>query len=176
MAGIIDMFLVWWLRSGRYRWSGLRRKLFEAGYLETELPAVGSLGDIELCLNTVTWTMDGPLHLFDSISYPQTVWKRKKDDCDGFAVLACEMLYRLKSSYAPALVTVMVRPVKKSHSVCVFTDEDGSLSVFDNGRLKTGFAGYSEVIGMIAEKAERFICWDSRRHDTFELLEFSSGK
>ena len=175
MAGIVDWFLTWWLRSGRYPWSKLRRKLFEAGYLKTELPTVASLGDIESCLKTVTWTMDGPLHLFDSISYPQTVWKRKKDDCDGFAVLACELLDRLNPSCAPALVTVMVRPVKKSHSVCVFTAEEGGLSVFDNGRLKTGFTGYPEVIAMLTEKAERLICWDARKHDTFELLEFSSG-
>ncbi len=85
MSSVLDWFLVWWLRSGRYGWSKLRRKVFERRYLSTTLPTTSSLEEIETCLKDVRWTMDGPLHLFDCISYPQTTWAKKKDDCDGFA-------------------------------------------------------------------------------------------
>lgn len=85
---LVDSFLVWWLKDSRYKWSLLHRKLCEQRYLATALPSVSSLQEIERCLKDVTWTMDGPLHLFDCLSYPQATWAKKKDDCDGFAVLA----------------------------------------------------------------------------------------
>jgi len=85
MNFIIDRFLIWWLHSGRYRWSWLRRRLFERRYLTMVLPEASSLEEIEASLRQITWTMDGPLHLFDCISYPQATWAKKKDDCDGFA-------------------------------------------------------------------------------------------
>ncbi len=62
--------------------------------------------------------MDGPLHLFDCINYPQVTWTKKKDDCDGFAILAAELLHRWNLN--PVLVTTMVRPVRASYTVCVF--------------------------------------------------------
>ncbi len=122
MKSITDRFLIWWLDTGRYRWSRLRRRLCERRYLTTVLPAVSSLEEIETCLREVKWTMDGPLHLFDCISYPQVTWARKKDDCDGFASLAAELLNRWNPNWNPVLVTTMVRPVRASHTVCVFTD------------------------------------------------------
>ncbi|MFC1919606.1 hypothetical protein ACFLWX_02305 [Chloroflexota bacterium] len=80
MKSIVDSFLVWRLEGARYEWSGWRRRTFERKYLNVALPSVRSLEDIETCSRQVTWTMDGPLHLFDSISYPQMTWARKKDD------------------------------------------------------------------------------------------------
>ena len=74
MSSIIDWFLTWWLRSGRYGWSKMHRRLFERRYLTTVLLVVGSVEEIESCLRQVKWTMDGPLHLFDCISYPQVTW------------------------------------------------------------------------------------------------------
>ena len=78
MQRIIDCFLVWWLRSGRYRWAWFRRRLFERRYLTTVLPTVNSLEDIQAVLAQVTWRMDGPLHLFDCISYPQVTWAKRR--------------------------------------------------------------------------------------------------
>ena len=172
MKWLVDKFLIWWLKSGRYKWSKIRRKLFERKYLKTELPSVTSFEEIETYLKQITWTMDGPLHLFDSISYPQAVWARKKDDCDGFAVLACELLAQLDSSLEPYLVTAMVHPVKKSHSVCVFSYSKEELGVFDNGKLKKGYITDGEVIDEIRQKSEGLICWDVRRHEDFGLIEF----
>ena len=142
----MDFFLKWWLRTGRYGWSRLRRRLFERRYLSTTLPTVNSLEDVESALRQVTWTMDGPLHLYDCISYPQTTWAKKKDDCDGFASLAAELLYRLKPDYKPVLLTAILRPVQSSHTVCVFTAPHGDLCFFDNDLLRRNYHSYDEIV------------------------------
>ena len=173
MNSIIDCFLVWWLRSGRYSWSRLRRRLFERRYLTTALPAVNSFGEIEAYLKQVKWTMDGPLHLYDCISYPQATWAKKKDDCDGFASLAAELLHRWDPSCNPVLVTAMVRPVRSSHTVCVFTTTQNRLCVFDNDSLRCdNYQTYDEVVARISRQAQRLVCWDVRNPTTLEMLEF----
>jgi len=169
----MDFFLTWWLRTGRYGWSRLRRRLFERRYLSTILPAVNSLTDIEAALRKVEWTMDGPLHLYDCISYPQTTWAKKKDDCDGFASLAAELLHRLNPDYKPVLLTAVLRPVRDSHTVCVFTAPHGDLCFFDNYSLRRGdYRSYNEVAAKISQQAQRLVCWDVRNPFTLELLEF----
>lgn len=169
---IINRFTTWWLRSGRYRWSRLRRRLFERRYLSTALPAVSSLEEIESCLAKVEWTMDGPLHLFDSISYPQTVWAKKRDDCDGSAILAAELLRRWSPSTSPVLVTAIVTPMRSSHTVCVFRHDD-NLSYFDNKHLRQGsFRGYGAIVDQFTKTAKNLICWDVVKPDTLETLEF----
>jgi hypothetical protein len=176
MKGVISFFLRWWLKTGRYGWSKFRRSIFERGYLKTALPKVNSVEEVEACLKQITWTMDGPLHLYDSISYPQTVWTKKKDDCDGFSVLACELLDSLQPSLKPVLVTALMHPVKKSHTVCTFNGPDGTLRFFDNSTLKNGGDGYLRVVEMISKSADEVICWDVRDHRSFSLIEFHTGK
>ena len=176
MKSIMNFFLRWWLKSGRYVWSKFRRGLFERGYLKTALPVVTSVDEVEACLKEITWTMDGPLHLYDSISYPQAVWAKKKDDCDGFSVLACELLTSLNPSFQPALLTVLTHPVKKSHTVCTFTGPEGTRMFFDNSTLKNGGDSYLQVVQSISKNTDEVICWDVRRHDNFSLIEFHSGK
>jgi hypothetical protein len=172
MDSIMDFFLKWWLRTGRYGWSRLRR-LFEHRYLATALPTVSSLKDIEAALRQVTWTMDGPLHLYDCISYPQTTWAKKKDDCDGFASLAAELLYRWDPTCNPVLLTAILRPVQSSHTVCVFTAPHGDLCFFDNYLLQRGdYRSYDDIAAKISQQAKRLVCWDVRNPFTLELLEF----
>ena len=173
MKSIIDYFLIWWLRTGRYGWSKIRRRLCERGYLKYPLPAVSSLEDIEACLKQVKWTMDGPLHLFDSISYPQLTWTKKKDDCDGFACLAAALLNQLNESYSPALITAMVQPVRTSHTVCAFSVPEGALWFFDNDSLRRfDCKTYADVAGMVSKQAERLVCWDARNPTTLDMIEF----
>ena len=171
---LIDNFLTWWLRSGRYKWSHLRRRICERGNLSTALPAASSLEEIEDYLKQITWTMDGPLHLFDCISYPQTTWKKKKDDCDGFASLAAELLNQLDTTYKPVLLTVMVRPIKASHTVCVFTAPHcGGMWFFDNHVLRReNCQTYDDVITKITQQNQRLLCWDVRNPASLELIEF----
>ncbi len=173
MDSIINWFLVWWLRSGRYNWSKMRRWLFERCYLKKELPKANSLGEIEECLKDVKWTKDGPWHLFDCISYPQVTWDKKKDDCDGFASLAAELLRRWNPDCSPVLITALVRPVGNSHTVCAFTTTTGSISVFDNDSLHTeNYQTHSEVLPRIIKGDTKLVCWDIRNPTTLEMIEF----
>lgn len=168
----VEVFLVRWLRDLRYPWSRQRRRLFEGRYLNTELPKVSSLEDIKACLKQITWTGDGLFHLYDSISYPQTVWAKKQDDCDGFAILAAELLKRWNPATSPVLVTVIVRPAQSSHTVCVFK-EGQRLSFFDNDELRKGdFREYGDVVAWLTRHAKSLICWDVVKPETLETLEF----
>lgn len=173
MASVIDRFLIWWLRSGRYRWSRLRRRLCEHKYLAVSLPEVGSLDEIKACLSQVKWTMDGPLHLFDCISYPQVTWAKKKDDCDGFASLAAELLHQWNPNCNPVLITTMLRPFRASHTVCAFTISQGNLCFFDNDSLRCeSYHTYDEIVAIISKRGQRLVCWDVRNPATLEMLEF----
>ena len=169
---MIDFFLRWWLFNGRYVWSRLRRRLFERRYLHIILPTVNSLKEITDFLGQVTWTMDSLLHLYDSISYPETVWAKKKDDCDGFAILASKLLLTLQANTNPVLITAIVRPVRKSHTVCGFSNADGTLSFFDNNSLRQGdLKEYADIVTRIKGDA-KLVCWDVRNPITFEIVEF----
>lgn len=169
---MIDFFLRWWLQSGRYLWSRLRRWLFERKYLKITLPPVHSIEDIEVCLKQITWTMDGLLHLCDAISYPETVWSKKKDDCDGFAILASKLLSELGPNTNPVLITAVLHPVRSSHTVCGFRNVDSTLSFFDNNYLRPGdFKEYADIVAIIKGN-NRMVCWDVRNSVTFELIEF----
>ncbi|MFC2066331.1 hypothetical protein ACFLUO_04620 [Chloroflexota bacterium] len=170
---LVDGFLAWWLHTGRYRWSWIRRRLFERRYLTTVLPAVSSLEEIEACLKQVKWTMDGPLHLFDCISYPQVTWAKKRDDCDGFASLAAELLRQWNPDCSPVLVTAMLRPAQASHTVCVFAVPEGSLCFFDNYLLRCeDCQTYDDVVAKLSHRAQRLVCWDVRNPVTLDMLEF----
>ena len=117
--------------------------------------------------------MDGPLHLFDCISYPQVTWAKKKDDCDGFASLAAELLRRLNPDCNPVLVTAMLRPVQASHTVCAFMAPQGSLHFFDNDSLRRDDCQtYDGVVARISQHAQKLVCWDIRNHITLEMIEF----
>ena len=131
--------------------------------------------EIGACLKQVTWTPDGLLHLFDCISYPQVTWHKKEDDCDGFSVLAAELLNRWNADSKPVLVTALMRPVKKSHTVCAFTSPEGALCYFDNRTLHRGeLDGFADIIEKI-RKDWQLVCWDVRNPFTFEMLEFQKS-
>ncbi|HET6478257.1 MAG TPA: hypothetical protein VFF92_04175 [Dehalococcoidales bacterium] len=168
----VDSFLIWWLQKARYRWSRIRRKWCEAKYLPRALPLVASLVDVGTSLEQVTWTMDGPFHLFDAISYPQTVWARKKDDCDGFAILAAALLKQCEPGSHPVLLTAMFRPMRRSHTVCCFSVPGAGLWFFDNHLLRRGhFREYADVIREIKGEAS-LVCWDVVDPDTLRTIEF----
>ncbi len=170
---ILDPLLRWWLRSGRVGWSRFHRRWFERGYLKTKLPTVSSVQDIEACLGQIKWLGDGPFYLYDCISYPQTTWVKKEDDCDGFASVAAELLRQLKLSSPPVLLTSGVWPLAQSHTVCVFNPRPGELAFFDNNTLRQeGDSSYAQIAAKIAARGNRFICWDVKDPSTLETLEF----
>ena len=155
-----DMFLKWWLHGPRYRWSKLRRFLFERGSLKTQLPLVANLDDIVRNLNKITPKQDFWPELFDCVSYPQRVWARGKDDCDGYAILAAALLKQLDPKYQPVLVTAMVTSLYHSHSVCVFS-EDKKYRYFSNKELSPLiFDSIEDVVKNFYNKNYRLLCWD----------------
>jgi hypothetical protein len=170
--GLVDSFVSFGMKKLRYPWSRLRQRLFEGHYLKTELPLAKSLEEVQDRLEKITWTKDGFFHLYDALSYPQTVWAKKKDDCDGFAVLAAELIQRWEPSLNPVLVTAAVRPLSKSHTVCAFKDGE-KLAFFDNARLRQeNYKEYGDIVANISQRAERVVCWDVVKPDTLEALEF----
>lgn len=166
-----DKFLAWWLRGPRYGWSKFRRKLFEGGFLSKSLPKVNSLTDIQACLVKIMWKRDLLPELFDCVSYPQRVWDKKRDDCDGFSVLAAELLKQWDPNTRPVMVTAMVARLDKCHSVCVFR-QGTNLRYFNNSALNPGlFVNYREIVDNFTT-TNRLICWDVVRPDTLEQLEY----
>jgi hypothetical protein len=146
--------------------------MLESKYTTQPLPEADSLDQIEALLKQVTWTMDGPLHLFDAISYPQTVWVGKKDDCDGFAVLAAALLRQWQPETRPVLLTAMLRPVTKSHTVCAFSMPGAGFWFFDNYTLRRGrYRSYADIAEEVRGK-NRLVCWDVVEPDTLQTLEF----
>ncbi len=172
MYKLLNPFFVWWLQSARYPWSRFRRNFFESRYSGTVLPLATSLQEIKGHIGELEWTRDGLLHLFDAVSRPERVWTTKKDDCDGFAVLAAALLKKWNKDTEPVLLTVMVWPMGRSHTVCVFKNEAGELSYFDNYTLRGGqFHSYAEVAEEVQHNNE-LICWDVADPETLKTIEF----
>ena len=169
---ITDKFFIWWLHGPRYSWSKLRRRLFEGGFLSKPLPEVHSLIDIQARLSEVKWKRDLLPQLFDCVSYPQRIWAKKTDDCDGFAILAAELLKSWDPATIPVMVTAMVAPMKNCHSVCVFK-QSGSLRYFSNKELSPGsFQSYQDIVADFTVPPNRLICWDVVQPGTLEQLKF----
>jgi hypothetical protein len=172
---LIDLLLRWWLRSGRYPISRLYRRLVEGKYLKYNLPAVSSLEDIKEALDEITWTPDTALRLFDTISYPQATWARKKDDCDGFSCLAAQLFQAWEPQYQPVLLTTVVRPVKNSHTVCVFKQGQDKLRFFDNNIMRNEISNsYGEIAALI-RKDNIVVCWDVADPFSLKTKEFHRG-
>ncbi len=170
---IVDLFLIGWLRYGRYPWSRLYRRLFEGRYRTGALPAVTSLDDIQRILSQVSWVRDDWRRLFDSVSYPQATWARQEDDCDGFACLAAALLREWRPETRPVLLTVIVSPAKDSHTVCVFEQADGSRRFFDNKDLRPEeYHTFAEMAPEVRRNINRLVCWDIADPVTLKTLEF----
>jgi hypothetical protein len=166
-----DKFLAWWLHGPRYGWSKLRRWLFERGFLQTTLPQVSSLADIQARLKEIHWKQDSWPQLFDCVSYPQRVWARKADDCDGFAILAATLLKNWDPQTKPVVVTAMVTPLANGHSVCVF-QMGGGLRYFSNALLSPRiFQSYGEIVADFTPP-NRLVCWDAIQPETLKELEY----
>ena len=171
--GVVGCLAALWLTRFRYPWSRLRQRLCEWRYLKKELPTANSLPEIRTHLKKVKWTADGFFHLWDAISYPQTVWAKKKDDCDGFSVLAAELIERLNPNLNPVLVSAAVRPLKRSHTVCAFRNGQ-KFAFFDNARLRRGnYNSYADIVKKFTgERSAKLLCWDVVEPKTYQMLEF----
>ena len=163
-----------WRRRLRYPWSKLYRAVFERGYRAAPLPPAATVDEVRAALEAVTWSPDGPRHLFDAISSPGAVWARRRDDCDGFAILAATLLARMDPQSAPLLVSTVVLPVSESHTVCAFSDGAGDgYRVFDNARLRDErFATLDDIAAYVAKRGRVPVCWDVVRPADLGTIEF----
>lgn len=122
---MIRILIRFWVRKGRLIWSKIYRFLFEWRYKKYSLPKISDnlLLKLQYILLQITWTPDPWYMLFDVIPLPQKVWKTKKDDCDGFAILAAAILKQSDINEV-VLLTVVGSPIKHSHTVCCFKLND----------------------------------------------------
>ena len=122
-----------WLSGPRYYWSRFKRFFFERKYKkEVELPKVENLRDIQSILRTIDYKQDGLSSLFDCVSYPETTYALKADDCDGYATLAIHLLKQL--GITGYYYTYIPKEWKKSHTVCIFYFNN-QLQIFNLARL-----------------------------------------
>jgi len=163
-----------WLRYLRYPWSKVYRILFERGVQTAPLPPASTVEEVRAVLAAVTWSPDGPRHFYDAISHPAAVWARRRDDCDGFAILAATLLARIDPRFAPLLVSAVVLPISESHTVCAFRDGAGDdYRVFDNARLREErYASLEEVAGLLARRGKVPLYWDVVRPADLRTLTF----
>ena len=167
-----------WLRYLRYPWSKVYRVLFERAFRGAPLPPATSVEEVRAALAAVTWSPDGPRHLYDAISHPGAVWARRRDDCDGFAILAATLLARIDPRFAPLLVSAVVLPISESHTVCAFRDGAGEgYRVFDNARLREErYASLEEVAELLAGRGKVRLYWDVVRPADLRTLAFQRFK
>jgi len=147
-----------WLSGPRYWWSRGYRVLFERKYKYVAMPQVKNLADVAGILRQVIWTQDSWNKLFDSISYPGKVYETKKDDCDGFAILAIELLKQLQ--IRGYMYTYIPKQWQKSHTICVFR-YGGFVCCFNNFYLvKTDASTFKRFRDQYF--SEPTIVWDLR--------------
>jgi len=158
---LIKIIAGFWLSGPRYRWSKIHRFFFERKYKYVAMPQVKNLGDIASVLRQVTWTQDSWNKLFDSVSYPGRVYQTKKDDCDGFAILAIELLKQLQ--VRGYMYTYVPEKWTKAHTICVFR-YNGFVCTFNNFYLvrtdATTFKRFREQYFR-----EPCVVWDLRDED-----------
>lgn len=169
---IQNAYFKWWLHGPRYGWSKFRRFIFERGFLKNPLPQVKTLADVQTCLREITWKQDGLAEGFDCVSYPQLVWTKKRDDCDGYAVLAAALLNQWDKKTNPVIVTAMVSSLYHCHSVCVF-EMGGGFKYFSNKELSPKiFTSYQAIIADFVNPAYQLVCWDVVEPDRLKQREF----
>jgi len=165
----MDRLKVFWYKKIRHRWCHLYQAIFEREYKDMALPVVTSVHEIETRLSGLEYTPD---KLVDRSSRPAATWARNKDDCDGYAGLAGAWLKQLGKE--PVLLTVICKPGRLSHQVCVFED-DGTSWFFDLDHLRHTEGGYERIVGILARHARKIICWYISDVSTLEIREFHEG-
>ncbi len=148
-----------WLRFLRRPWSRLINRFYPGK--RRRLPAVATLRDIEAVLAQIRWTPDS---LGDWIRDPELTWGKKQGDCEDMAVLVMELLKQ--TGIQGRLLSVVVRPARYSHAVCVFS-LNGKYHYFSNSKLIEN--EYQTVYNIVKfVQGTRFlVCWS---------LENSAGK
>lgn len=116
MLNLIIRIVAWcWFRV-RIPWSRFWRFLEWQG---KAVPKIRNFGNLNSILPVMKWTADPRWKLGDVLQTPEWTWAHKKDDCDGFALVALAAMAQSKIRWG-YLLTVITRPIKESHSVALF--------------------------------------------------------
>ena len=137
----ITKIWVAWLKP---KWNNFRfrKSIREYTPLSGELHAIGDLREkVKELYNNFNYKYDDASMLFDAIDTPpQCLFYLEnntlQDDCDGYhAAIHHLVTHRFANATNIRLITVVTKPFKKSHTMCVF-DFEG----------KTYLADYQKVI------------------------------
>ena len=83
-----------------------------------------------------------------------------------------ELLQQWKPSSKPVLLTAMLRPMQRSHTICAFYASEQELWYFDNASLRQGnYHAYVEITYTLKGNSH-LICWDVVDPSTLNTIEF----
>lgn len=88
----------------------------------------------------------------DRLRTPNSVWNQThqtgllRDDCDGAAILAMNILHKAGYKNARLLTLVPVKSFWEGHTVCLFNDLDNKLHIIDYGTVSPAFNTFIEIL------------------------------
>ena len=135
-------------------WSNIYRVIFESKYSKFNGPKCSSIVDVSRALRAIKYEHDGIKRFIDTVSYPQAVYERGRDDCDGSAIFAHAMIAQNELA-RPWILSVAWLDEKNKyhgHAVCMYTHvDDGSYSHIGNWNqsMPVKCEDFKEVIGSI---------------------------
>jgi hypothetical protein len=139
-----------WLRCFRRPWSQFLNWMWKSEC--RPLPRVNNLFHIQQALKLIGHKSD---RYGDWIQKPELTWGRKKGDCEDLARLAQALLAKI--GVQSFLLSVILKPGKYSHAVCVY--QDVAWRVISNGILNPhGYEDLEEIIKSVAGK-NKLTCW-----------------
>lgn len=138
---------LWWINWSNFHW----RKSIRHNIGICDEDNVETLEDIVALVKKLyqhfTWTADGIVELFDSMTPPPQNYQNYLDghlydDCDGFHALVYHCLYN--SGFTCYLLSAVA--VGSGHCILLFKDKEGLWHVNDYTRVYQGFKTPQEAI------------------------------
>ena len=175
---MIKWFAKKWLGGIRYWWSKQYRAKRVGKYSDIALPEIKCFRDIFDALRQIKYEPDRVMELFDAIESPEQVWAERKADCDGFSVLAAELMKKFEPRCKPVLLTIVFNDFQKSHTVCAYRALNNwkifrHVSNWDNCDPQGNFYSYQHIVNKISKRVgSNVICWDVVDHKTLDQKEF----
>lgn len=166
---IVAVLMDFWLNKVKPGWSRVRwgKHVEDAGLLVPEVKQDTMRDFLYEAYASFKWTADGITQLFDAYQPIPFAWnqckeamesegaKKFKGDCDDYHAMVYHVL--TQNGFDCALITLMTKPLKNSHTMCMFIGKD------QNGDNKYYVVDYNMVLGAY-DKIEDFI--NGYRHDT----------
>ena len=162
-----------WINGLRQFWSKIR--WYRQSKIISENVQVVNDNNLSSILKDVythfEWVADGASQLFDSIRPAPALYNeylncitsnsKIKDDCDGFHAIIYHILNN--SGYNVALLTMVTKPLKNSHTVVVVYDStNNSYRIIDYLHISKP---YSTIEEYISKYTDEVVDWGLDRYD-----------